>query len=118
MRTGSSSATGVRTPVRPTWMVMSLKGGFLLFGEELVGGGPAGGAGGLAEGFAFGAVEDFDDDSVGGVVEVVAVGAVESDALEQFLEVFGDADGLVARDGNGIRTGRGNRFPIPVASPS
>ena len=73
MRTGSSSATGVSTPVRPTWMVMSLSVVSCLLGEELVGGGPARGAGGEAELFAFGAVEDLDDGAVGAVVEVVAV---------------------------------------------
>ena len=77
--------------------------GFLLLGEELVGGGPARGAGGVAELFALGAVEDFHDDPVGGVVDVMPVSAEEFHPCEEFVEVAGDADGLVARDGEAFQ---------------
>jgi hypothetical protein len=85
--TGVSSATGVSTPVRPTWMVMSLSSGFLLLGQELVGGGPARGARGGPELLAFGAVEHLDDRAVGAVVEVVAVAVDAGDGCQHFIEL-------------------------------
>ena len=78
------------------------EGGFLLLGEELVGGGPARGAGGGTELLALGAVEDFHHNSVGGVVDVVAVLAEKFHPGEEFAEVAGDADGFVAGNGEGI----------------
>ena len=48
-RTGSSSATGVRTPVRPTWTVMLADRRFRLLRLVLVGHGPARALGGGAQ---------------------------------------------------------------------
>src|SRR5690606_7503667 len=75
-----------------------VEGGFLLLGEELVGGGPARGARGEAEFFALGAVEHFHDGSVRAVAEVVAALVYAGDGFEKVVEVLGDEDRVVARD--------------------
>ena len=72
--------------------------GFLLLGQEFVGGGPARGARGEAELLALGAVEHLDDRAVGAVVEVVAVAVDVGDGRQHFVEVGGGEDRLVARD--------------------
>ena len=72
--------------------------GFLLLGQEFIGGGPARGAGGEAELLALGAVEDLDDGSVGAVVEGVALAVDAGDGFEHFVEIVGVEDRLVLRD--------------------
>ena len=72
--------------------------GFLLLWQEFVGGGPARGAGGEAELLALGAIEDFDDGSVGAVVEGVALAVDAGDGFEHFVEIAGVEDRLVLRD--------------------
>ena len=71
--TGSNSATGVSTPVRPTWDANLAQDGLFFLGRELKGNGPAWCAGGKAQVELLLEAVDLYDHAVDVVVQVTAV---------------------------------------------
>ena len=73
--TGSSTATGVSAPVRPTWMVMSRQPGLGLFGGEFMGQRPARCAADHAQALLPVAAVHLVDDAVDVIGQIGALGA-------------------------------------------